>query len=293
MLSALNNTQKGILYALFGFSTFVISDSCAKWLTQDYPVMQIVGWSYLFALLFGLAFSKSMGGLQPTLKTKKKKIHLGRGLCSFGLAISVITAFQNMPLTSVYPVLFLAPFLITILAIPIYKESVPAVNWLIILLGFSGVVIAFQPWTNPISIWVLVAFFTTLCISGLSLLARPLDEKETLLSLSLYPSITNVALIFPIALYLYGVPDLHDLPIFVLAGVMLVCGMSGVASACRVSRYAIVAPLHYSQLILAFTIGFFVFGERPDWWMISGSIIIAISGLMLAFSDKRPIMVEH
>ncbi len=293
MLSALNNTQKGILYALCGFSTFVISDSCSKWLSTDYPVLQIVGWLYLFALLFGLIFSNSMGGMRATLKTPKLKIHIGRGICNFGLAVSVVTAFQNMPLTSVYPVLFLAPFIITILAIPIYKEHVPPINWFIILLGFSGVVVAFQPWTNPISIWVLVAFFTTICISGLSLLARPLDEKETLLSLSFYPSVINVMLIFPVVLYLYGIPNIYDLPIFMLGGIMLVCGMSGVASACRITRYAIVAPIHYSQLILVFIIGFFVFGERPDAWMIGGSLIIAVSGIMLALSDKKPIITEH
>lgn len=293
MLSTLNTTQKGILYALIGFSAFVISDSCAKWLSIDYPVLQIVGWTYLFAFGFGLLFSHSMGGLATTIKTPKLKIHLARGICNFGLAISVVTAFQNMPLTSVYPVLFLAPFIITILAIPIYKEHVPAINWLIIATGFGGVVIAFQPWTNPISIWVLVAFFTTLCISGLSLLARPLDARETLLSLSFYPSVINVLLIFPVVIYQYGIPHIYDLPIFMLAGAMLICGMSGVASACRITRYAIIAPLHYSQLILVFIIGSIIFGERPDWWMIGGSIIIAISGLMLALSNKKPIVVEH
>jgi drug/metabolite transporter (DMT)-like permease len=293
MLSSLNNTQKGILYALCGFSTFVISDSCAKWLSSDYPVLQIVGWTYLFAFSFGLIFSRSMGGLRATLKTSKIKIHMARGICNFGLAVSVVTAFQHMPLTSVYPVLFLAPFIITILAIPIYKESVPRENWAIIAMGFCGVVVAFQPWTNPISIWVLVAGCTTLCIAGLSLLARPLDQKETLLSLSFYPSAVNVALIFPVILYLYGAPDILDLPIFMLAGVMLVCGMSGVASACSITRYAIIAPLHYSQLILVFAIGFLVFAERPDRWMIGGSIIIAFSGIMLALSDKKPIISEH
>ncbi len=293
MLSTLNTTQKGILYALIGFSAFVISDSCAKWLSVDYPVLQIVGWTYLFSFGFGLLFSRSMGGLSTTIKTPKLKIHLARGICNFGLAVSVVTAFQNMPLTSVYPVLFLAPFMITILAVPIYKEHVPPINWLIIVIGFGGVVIAFQPWTNPISIWVLVAFFTTLCISGLSLLARPLDTRETLLSLSFYPSAVNVLLIFPMVIYQYGTPHIHDFPIFMLAGIMLVCGMSGVASACRITRYAIIAPLHYSQLILVFTIGYIIFGERPDWWMIGGSMVIAISGLMLALSDKKPIVAEH
>ncbi len=78
-----------------------------------------------------------------------------------------------------------------------------------------------------------------------------------------------------------------------LAGMMLTCGMTGVATACRITRYAIIAPLHYSQLVLVFIIGYFIFGERPDMWMIIGSMVIAASGIMLAFSDKKPIVAEH
>ncbi len=293
MFSRLSKTQKGILFALTGFSAFVISDSCAKWLTRDYDVLQIVAWTYLCTTLFGLVFSFKMGGIKATLKTQKLKFHIGRAICNFGLAVSVVTAFQNMPLTSVYPILFLAPFMITVLAVPLYKERVSLINWLIIAIGFSGVVIAFQPWTNEISIWVLVAFFTTFCISGLSLLARPLDENETLLSLSFYPSVINAVVLMPYALYHFPIPSLYDFPIFMLAGVMLTCGISGVATACRMARYAIITPLHYSQLILVFIIGYYVFGERPDWWMITGSIIIALSGIMLAFSDKKPIVTDH
>lgn len=293
MFSTLSGTQKGILYALFGFSTFVISDSCAKWLSSYYPVMMIVGWTYVFSLMFGIVCSPLMGGLPRTLRTGKIRVHLGRGVFNFGLAITVVTAFQHLPLTSVYPVLFLAPFIITLMAWPIYGEAVKPVNWLVILIGFSGVVIAFQPWRGEVNPWIISAFLCMFCISGLSLLARPLDQKETLLSLSFYPNVVNVAFLFTTSLFVYPLPAPEHLPVFMLGGVMLTCGMSGVASACRVTRYAIVVPLQYTQLILVFMIGYFVFGERPDGWMIAGSLVIAASGLLLVLSKKQPIVTEH
>tara|TARA_R110001592_G_scaffold3525_34_gene20274 strand:- start:45862 stop:46740 length:879 start_codon:yes stop_codon:yes gene_type:complete len=287
MLSTFTTTQKGILYALIGFSAFVISDSCAKWLTPHYPVLQIIGWTYFFSLIVGVALSPFMGGLKATFRTKKMQVHLWRSLFNVGLAVSVVIAFAHLPITTVYPVLFLAPFLITIAAIPIYKETVSPISWLIILLGFTGVLIALRPWTGEISVWVLFAFFTTFCITGISLLARAMGKDETLLSFSFYPNIVNTVLLFPYSLMAYPLPHIEHLPVFVLAGFMLTCGISGVACAFLNARYAAVSPLHYSQLALAFLIGYFVFDERPDMWMIGGAGLIVISGIMLVCASPN------
>lgn len=287
MLSNLNNAQKGILYAILGYSAFVVSDSCAKWLTPHYPVFQIVGWTYFFALMAGLIFSSKLGGLRDTLKTNKLPIHIGRSIFNCGLALSIVLAFNHLPMISVYPVLFLSPFVITVCAIPIYKERVKPVNWLVILAGFSGVIIAFRPWTGEINPWIIVPFFTVLCITGLSLLARAVGKDQTVLSLSFYPNIINTVLIFPYALVTFSLPQLEHIPIFILGGLMLTCGITGVASAYLHTKVAIVAPLHYVQLALVFLVGYFVFNEVPDIWMICGSLIIVASGLALVFFKNK------
>lgn len=286
MLSTLSQTQKGIFCALAGYSAFVVSDTSSKFLAASYPVFMVVGWMYFFALILGIISSPWTGGLKRTFQTKKMAVHIGRGLFNFGLAVTVVTAFQHLPMTSVYPVLFLAPFLITILAIPIYKEHVRPINWAIILLGFCGVLIAFRPWAGNVNPWIISAFLCIFCISGLGLLARKLDERETILSLSFYPNLVNVILLFPLSLVLFPLPQLAHIPIFILGGIGLNCGMTGVATACRLTRYAIIAPLNYTQLILVFIAGYMVFGEIPDIWMVSGSIIIAMSGILLALSNR-------
>tara|TARA_B100001989_G_scaffold253250_1_gene239244 strand:- start:658 stop:1524 length:867 start_codon:yes stop_codon:yes gene_type:complete len=287
MLNRFENTKKGIIFALFGFSAFVISDSCAKWLSSRYDVIDIVVWSYIFALTIGLIFSPILGGIQNTFKTNSLKIHIGRGFCNLGLAISVVLAFRNLELTTVYPILFLAPFVITILAIPIYKESVHPMSWVAIATGFLGVIIAFRPGFEALDPWLIVPFFTVFCISGLALFARALHHEDTLLSLSFYPCLMTFTILVPYTVMRGTIPDAHDLPIFILAGAMLVCGISGVSGSMRLTKFAIVAPLHYLQLPLAFTIGYFIFGEEPDLLMRIGAVIIAASGIFLIFTKEK------
>lgn len=288
MLSTLSKTQKGILCGLLGYFIYVISDASAKFLSQSYPILMVVGWMYFFALIMCIGFSPFSGGIQRTLRTKKLKIHLGRGLFNLGLAVSVVTAFAHLPMTSVYPVLYLAPFLVTVLAVPIYKEHVTFLNWCVIALGFFGVLICFHPWTGEVNLWIISAFMTICCISGLALLARCLDHEETLLSLSFYPNMVCSLLLIPFLLIFYPLPQSQHLPVFILGGFALSCGLSLIALAYRLTRFAYVAPVNYLQLIPAFFAGYVVFGEIPDIWTISGSLIIAVSGLMLAFSKKTP-----
>lgn len=289
MLSTLSETQKGILYGLTGYFIYVISDTVSKYLAQFYPILMIVWWMYFFALLVSLAFSPFTGGLKATLQTKKLKIHFSRGFFNFGLAMSVVTAFAHLPMSSVYPVLYLSPILSTVLAIPIFKEKVSHFSWGIIALAFSGVIICFQPWTGSVNHWIISAFITVFCISGLSIMARFLKNDETLLSLSFYPSIVITALLMPASLIFYPLPALQHLPIFILGGTALSFGLTFVALAFRSAPYAYIASINYLQLLPVFLAGYIVFGESPDFWTISGSLIIALSGVLLALSKGKSV----
>ncbi len=287
MLSTLNNTQKGFLYAAFGFSSFAIADACAKWLAQSYPIMQVVAFMYVFSLLFCLLASPFLGGIKATLKTGKAKIHAARSVCNLFVAVLAVQCFAHLPLTTIYTVLFLSPFIITILAIPLYKEHVPLKNWLIIIIGFSGVLVAFPPGLSNINPWIFVAFSTALFISLLGLLARPLDNKETILSLSFYPNLLSVLIFLPYALINYPLPEIHDLPLFALAGILLTAGLSGVASGYRTARYCAIAPLHYTQMIWGIILGYIIFGDIPNFKTMLGACIIIGSGLYLIYRESK------
>ena len=292
MLSALNKRQKGIFLALIGFSVFAVSDACAKWLTGYYSELTVLGYSYVFALLTGLVLSPKLGGLKATLRSQKLKFHAGRAVSNVFLAYFVVQAFKHLPLASVYTVLFLAPFVITILAIPFHKEHVPLKNWGVIAVGFSGILVAFQPGFADINPWIYSAFLTVFFIAGLSLLARPLGENETILSLSFYPNCLSVMVFLPLAISIGEIPQLSHIPVFMLAGVMLTFGLSCVAGAFRIAPYAVVSPFNYLQMIWALIFGYFIFSEVPGVSMLLGAAIIIGSGLYL-ITMERDAGAEH
>lgn len=287
MLSSLNTTQKGILIAFSGFTSFATADACAKWLGMHYDILHVIFWTYYVSLVIGLCFSRFLGGINQTISTKRLALHIGRGVCALGIALCVVSALKGenaLPLSTLYTILFLAPFLITIAACPIYKEHVSLKNWIIIAFGFSGILVAFRFGLTAISIEMLYAFLALVFIVALSLFARPLDHQETLLSLSFYP---NITILFLLGLYLLPdmpLPHPDHMPVFLLNGLCVTIGLSAIAYGFRIAPYSIIAPLHYSQMVIALVAGYIVFGDVPDLWMVAGAGIIIASGIMLVLS---------
>lgn len=281
MLSGLNPTQKGIFLAICGFSAFAVSDACAKWLSPAYPVFTIVGFIALFSVITGLVASPLLGGLQRTLRTEKLWVHTGRGASNILLCYFAVLSFAHIPFADVYTILFLAPFLVTLMAAPIYGEKVDKASWGIIALGFSGILIAYPPGSAEVSPWIFAPFAATVFIASLGLLARKLGPDETVLSLSFYPSLFSVLAFVPISIWGGHWPAMADLPVFILGGVMITGGLSGIAGAFRIAPYALVSPFNYLQMIWALLLGALVFDEMPTVNMLLGAAVIIGSGLML------------
>jgi drug/metabolite transporter (DMT)-like permease len=47
----------------------------------------------------------------------------------------------------------------------------------------------------------------------------------------------------------------------------------------------LIAPFTYSQIIWALIAGYFVFGDRPDVWMLLGCTVIVASGLFVFYRE--------
>ncbi len=288
MFSCFTTTQKGILAAFTGFTGFALADATSKWLSAHYQTLDIIFWTYLFCLIFGLCLSPKLGGVRKTLQTPKLLIHIARGVCALGIGLCVVSALSNgLKLSALYTVLFLAPFITTIAAIPIYGERVPLRNWMIIACGFSGILVAFHDGLAAITLEVVYALCALIFIVCLALLARPLTKSESLHSLSFYPSLTIVVLLGASVIPTIAFPAPEHLIVFILNGMFVTAGLTGIACGYRLAPYAVIAPVQYSQMVLALIIGYLVFGDIPDVWMMCGASIIMSSGLMLIMNRQR------
>lgn len=276
---------KGLLFALVGFGVFSWHDALVKLLTS-YSVFQII----FFAMLFGavpfslvLATSRSAQSLWP----RNPLLVLTRSMTSvLGLCLAFY-AFTVLPMVEVYVLLFTAPALISLLAIPFLGEKIAAFRWFAIFLGLAGVVVVLRPDIDTFSIGHLAGVGSALCIAISSIISRSIGSQEHAGTLIIYPLLGNIAVCGIAMSFSYVPMPLNDLLLMFTIGTMALVGQFCLLSAYRAAPAAYVAPMQYSQLLWAVLIGAVMFGEYPDRFTVLGAVIIVLSGLLIVWRESQ------
>ncbi|MBL6769332.1 MAG: hypothetical protein ISQ20_07610, partial [Alphaproteobacteria bacterium] len=82
-----------------------------------------------------------------------------------------------------------------------------------------------------------------------------------------------------------------------LGGISVVgsAGMLLLTSAYRVANPSAIAPFEYVLLVLAIINGYWLFAETPDYYSLTGMLLITTSGIYIFLREgvrKRPVAVE-
>lgn len=283
-----DTTQNGSIIAavgsaLAGFALFSLHDALIK-SVQGIPTFQIVFFVVLtsfvpFTVFVGV--SKQARSLRPNLPL----LVFLRCLFTTGSLFSAFYAFGNLPMAEVYSLLFSAPVLITVLAIPLLGERVKFVRGIAIVLGLLGVIVVLRPGQATFSLGHGAALMAAFCIACTSIVTRKIGSREHSLTLILYPMLTNVILSGVVLAFVYVPMPSQALLACCAAGFLSVVAQNFVIQAYRTAEAQFVAPMQYSQMIWAVLFGAVWFNETIDQWVIAGSSVIVLSGLMFIWRE--------
>ena len=257
-----------------------------KYLGCSYSPVQIIFFAGLFSfplLTFVLMSDPTRENLRPVHPwwvSVRVFGALGAGLLAF-------YAFSVLPLAQTYTLLFAAPILITVLAIPMLGESVGPHRWAAVLIGLLGVIVVLRPGAQELTLGHAAALGSAFCNALSSVVVRKIGKEERTVVLLLYPLAGNFILM-GLALPFVYVP----MPMLDLGGLGIMALLGFTASMCVIAAYrfgeaAIVAPMQYSQIIWATFFGFLLFGESLDRPTISGAGLIILSGLYIVYRESR------
>ncbi len=276
----------GAALALLAFGIFATHDVVVKWLGGQYAPFQIVFFSVLMGfplVTLMLIGDRSDGNLRPrhpwwtALRTAAAVV----------TGLSAFYAFAVLPLAQVYAILFAAPLIITILAIPILGEVVRLRRWAAVVLGLVGVLVVLRPGQVNLGLGHLAA--VTAAVSGAvaSIVVRKIGHEERSAVLLLYPMLANFVCMGIALPFVY-----RPMPMAHLAGLALIALLAFVAMLLIIAAYrraeaVIVAPMQYSQILWAIAYGWFLFGETIDWPTATGAAIVIASGLYILLREAR------
>jgi len=288
MFNQLTATHKGMLLALIGYTAFAFSDTSVKWLSeQGYSIYQIIATNTGIGACLMVLFSPFLGGLASLKDRVNAKIHGIRIVLNTSINVSIVYCFSIMPISSVYTAIFTLPFLAALIAMPLYGEKIGLHRWVSIVIGFSGVLIAFQPWQAEANFFLMALPLGTTALIALMFLVVRSMRGASLLAMGFYPVFGSCVLLMPLAAMDFTPIALEHLHGFLLSGVLMSSGIILVSLAFQKADSAAVTPMVYTEIIWAIIFGALLFGDYPDKWMLIGAGVIIVSGLYLIRSERN------
>ncbi len=298
------NTQ-GIFYLLAALAFLTVSDAIIKWLSPDLPLHEIMLWRALFALSALLVFVYFRAGLK-TLKTRRPLLHLARGAMLVLANMFFFTGLAAMPFAENIALFFTAPLFICILSQPVLGEKVSLSRWLAILIGLAGVVIMLRPGSDLFRVIGLLPVMAALSYAMMTMMTRKLGIEESAAAMTFYIQLAFIAISIPIGLTIgdgsldryqsdslsfllraWRLPDLQQIQLLLLCGVMVSIGGYLLSQAYRLGEASIVAPFEYTSMPYALAVGYLLWGDWPDWVSMIGSGLIICGGLLVIYLENR------
>ncbi|WP_323005692.1 DMT family transporter [Pseudorhodobacter sp.] len=290
---------RGAIMALIAFAIYSTHDVFVKFLGAQYSPIQIIFFSVIFSfplVAMMLIGDRNDGNLRPR--------HLWwtmlRTVSALITGVSAFYAFSVLPLAQTYAILFAAPLLITLLAIPILGEKVGIRRGLAIIVGLAGVMIVLRPTGAELGLGHAAALMAAVCSSLASVIVRKIGHDERSVVLLLFPMLANFLVLGAALPFVYKpMPIEHLGMVAIIAAFGLVASLF-IISAYRSAEAVIVAPMQYSQMIWAAIFGFLIFNETPDSLTLIGASVIMASGLYIVLresggkvSKNSPVLESH
>ena len=278
---------KGIALICLAVLLFSSHDALTKYLSAFYPIVMLVWARYVVHTLLMLVVFVPQTGLSAVVRTRRPGLQLARALCLIGTSLFFTTGLRYIPLAEATAVNFLAPLLVTALSVPLLGERVTRNQWLAVLAGFVGVLIVVRPGGALFTPAILLPLCSALCFGFYQLLTRKLSGIDSPTTSNFLTGILNSLIMTALLPFFWMTPTGTHALLMVGVGT---CGMLGhmlLTQAFRYAAPAMLAPFSYGQILFALMFGYLVFNHTPDIFGIVGIAVICLSGLAVAWGQRR------
>ncbi|MBT5433408.1 MAG: DMT family transporter [Alphaproteobacteria bacterium] len=276
----------GILCMLIAVGLWTGHDAASKWLATSYPVLVVLFWRNVFALVpAGLLVMKA-GRLQR-LPLRLRLLCWLRGVGGAFAYGTYVFALPLMPLADAIAVGLVAPILIIALSGWLLKERLHWSCWIAVLVGLGATLFIVRPGGDiPLLGAVLLLGGSTL-YAFLMVLTRHIGPSVEGATLNWHTSCATLAIMTLGIPIVFVWPPLDDLPIFMLVGLITGVANFFMIQAFRLAPAPTVAPFEYSAILWAILFGVLIWGEVPSWSVIGGASVLITCGLFIMRREGR------
>ncbi len=279
---------RGSLYMTASMAGFAAEDAFLKAASQSIPVgeailiMGLIG----IAVFAALAMRAGDPPIPRAMFTGTMALRSGfeiTGRLFYALAIALT------PISVASAILQATPLVVVLGAAVIFGETVGLKRWLLILLGFIGVLIILRPGLSGFSALSLLALVAMLGFAGRDLATRAAAPalSNAQLGVTGFIMLALSGAIITAVTGKAGMPNPQTLGLIAGAAAFGIAAYAALTTAMRSGDIGVVTPFRYTRLLFAMILGVTVFGEHPDAATLTGAAIIVACGVIILGQNRR------
>jgi drug/metabolite transporter (DMT)-like permease len=278
----------GILLMVATTILFTIMSTISKWLTETYPVGEVLFIRAVVAMAASALLILPRYGL-AVFRTRKIGQHGMRAVSQTISQSCILLAFTMMPLADVVAIAFSAPLFATLLAALFLRERVGPARWIALAVGLCGVLIVARPGHDMFQLGALFALGNAVLYASVTVGVRGMTSTESAPTLVMY-QVSFMSLTFAPALLLgFVMPTWPAIGMLVAIGLLNVLAQYLWTLSLQNAPASAVTPFYYFSLVWSMLAGFLVWGDVPTIALLGGSLIVVCSGLFLLWRESGKI----
>ncbi len=285
---------RGILLMVAAMAAFAVEDALIKLATSAVPPGQIllmigIGGALAYA---GLAALKGQNVL--TRAALNPSLLMRNGFEMLG-TMGFVTALALIPISTASAILQATPIAVTAAAAIFLGEAVGWRRWSAVGAGFCGVLLILRPGGTVFDPNVLWAVLAVVGLAGRDIATRRMPPGLPTFVVATW-GFAAVAVLGAAMLALSGGGLLPTPQAAGYIGGALAIGIVAywaIIEATRAGEVSAITPFRYTRLVFALSLGFLIFDERPDAFMLIGAFIVVGSGLYTLYRERRRGLDTH
>ncbi len=279
--SGSSNATKAILMMVAAAGILTVNDAIAKWLTERYPVGQVLAMRGGLVVMLVYAWAV-VSGRASALRVKSWPLHLARGGLMAVSTFLFVTSLWLLPIADAIAISFAGPIFATALAALILGEPVGWRRWSAVAVGFAGVVVMVRPTPEMFRMVALIPIVAAFVGALRDIVTRKLGTggESTLMVLIVSTSIVAFAGLLTLP-FGWVVPTPAEFGLIALTAVLVAFAQGLMIESLRLGEVGLVGPFKYTSLLWALVLGLLVWGDVPGVWTLAGAALVVVSGLYI------------
>lgn len=223
-----------------------------------------------------------------------------RGLLLALMWIAFYAALPFITLTMAALAIYTTPLFITLFSSIYLKERITPRKWFSIVLGFAGVLVTLNPTADDFSSYALLPILAAIlyALAAVVTKGKCADEDAMVLAMVMNLVLLASGLLGSLLIAMAGPLEpqqgqlrfllgdwsymqLADWTLMVLLAVLMVLVSTGIARAYQIGEPSIIGAFDYTYLVFAILWGVLVFEESLNARIVTGLVMILMSGFVL------------